>query len=90
LRKPLVAGDRIDGELMFENARAIPVEFRVEAAGQTELPGKPRLDAGVAAVVDAVLPIGASPVDAGKSLASGTGVARARPRRLRASAVIRS
>jgi copper(I)-binding protein len=32
LRKPLVAGDRIDGELMFENARAIPVEFVVEAA----------------------------------------------------------
>ncbi|WP_294537248.1 copper chaperone PCu(A)C [uncultured Rhodoblastus sp.] len=38
LRKPLVAGDRIDGELMFKNAGAIPVEFRVEAAGQTELP----------------------------------------------------
>ena len=40
LRKPLVAGDRIDGELMFENAGAIPVEFRVEAAGQTELPAR--------------------------------------------------
>jgi copper(I)-binding protein len=32
LRKPLVAGDRFDGELMFENAGAVPVEFRVEAA----------------------------------------------------------
>jgi hypothetical protein len=32
LRKPLVAGDRIDGELMFENSGAIPVKFRVEAA----------------------------------------------------------
>jgi len=30
LRKPLVAGDRIDGELMFENAGAIPVKFQVE------------------------------------------------------------
>jgi copper(I)-binding protein len=37
LRKPLVAGDRIDGDLMFENAGAIPVEFWVEAAGQAEL-----------------------------------------------------
>jgi periplasmic copper chaperone A len=32
LRKPLVAGDRIDGELMFENSGAIPVKFRVEEA----------------------------------------------------------
>ena len=40
LRKPLVAGDRIDGELMFEKSGAIPVEFRVEAAGQTELPAR--------------------------------------------------
>jgi len=31
LRKPLIAGDRIDGELVFEKAGAIPVEFRVEA-----------------------------------------------------------
>jgi periplasmic copper chaperone A len=30
LRKPLVAGDRIDGELMFEHAGAIPIAFRVE------------------------------------------------------------
>ena len=40
LRKPLVAGDRIDGELMFEKSGAIPVEFQVEAAGQTELPAR--------------------------------------------------
>jgi hypothetical protein len=38
LRKPLVAGDRIDGELVFENAGPIPVEFRVEMAGQQSFP----------------------------------------------------
>jgi len=31
LKKPLVAGDRIAGELVFENAGAVPVVFTVEA-----------------------------------------------------------
>jgi copper(I)-binding protein len=31
LKKPLVAGDRIAGELIFENAGAVPVLFTVEA-----------------------------------------------------------
>ncbi|PPQ39832.1 hypothetical protein SAMN06265338_101772 [Rhodoblastus acidophilus] len=30
LKKPLVAGDRISGELEFENAGAVPVVFTVE------------------------------------------------------------
>lgn len=33
LRKPLVAGEMITGELVFEKSGSIPVEFRVEAAG---------------------------------------------------------
>ncbi|MCW2285757.1 copper(I)-binding protein [Rhodoblastus acidophilus] len=31
LKKPLVAGDKITGELIFENAGSVPVVFTVEA-----------------------------------------------------------
>jgi hypothetical protein len=40
LRKPLVAGDRFAGVLIFKNAGAIPVEFRVEAASQNAPPAR--------------------------------------------------
>lgn len=36
LKKPLVAGDKITGELIFENAGAVPVVFTVEATETSE------------------------------------------------------